>query len=214
MLGLKTDLVLDENFAVQLGEILCEALYGDLALQAPLFATDSIAYWRVEGSRNRDGAINGTAEFFLSLEKSDGRVADIGEHLRFPPHPSVVPMINEHFARAQAREPEQKSSGQLDVARKEDGNTITAESGNGMLLLTSIARGGVVFSSDLALKIAELYCRSHFGDLQRQAPLTAADKESYWRVEGNWNRDRKVKGAGPFFISIEKYGGRVMEIGE
>ena len=206
------DLVSDEKLAVQLGEILCEALYRDLVEQRPLFATDEGSCWRVEGSRNRDGAINGIAEFFLLLEKSDGRVADVGEYLRFPPHPSVIPMIKEHFARTQAPQPGHGSGRKFNLEAEADSKTMAG--GSGMLLLTSIARGGVVGSSDLAIKIGELYCSSHFCDVQHQAPLTAVDKETYWRVEGNWNRGDKVNGSGPFFISIEKYDGRVTEIGE
>jgi len=189
---LQDNVVADAGLAVKLGGVLCEALYRDLAQQRPLVATDEECYWRVEGCRNRDGAINGIAEFFLSIEKCDGRVTDIGEYLRCPQHPSVAAMIE---------------------APNTDHEMTTKPSGSA-LLLTSIARGGVVFSADTAVKIGELYCETHYDDLQLQAPLAAIDKETYWRVEGRWNSESKASGAGQFFISIEKYDARVTEIGE
>lgn len=207
------DLISDEKLALNLGEILCEALYRNLAEQRPLFAIDEGSYWRVEGSRNRNGEINGIAEFFLSLEKSDGRVADIGEYLRFPPHPSVVPLINEHFAQTQATQTSHDSVGTHNRGAETAG-TRTEERGSGILMLTNMARSGVVASGDLAIKIGALYCSSLYRDLQRQAPFIAEDKETHWRVEGNWNRDGKRPGVGSFFLSIEKYDGRVIDIGE
>jgi hypothetical protein len=83
-----------------------------------------------------------------------------------------------------------------------------------MLVLTNLTRGGVVFSAELAVKIGEVLCDAHYGDLVRQAPLVAIDKDKCWRVEGDWNKDSKLHGAGPFFASIEKYNSRVVEIGE
>src|ERR1700677_1726103 len=124
----QSDVVSDAKLALQVGEILCEALYRDLTQQNPVSAVDKGSYWRAEGSRNRDGAINGVAEFFLSIEKSNGRVTDIGEYLRCPPHPSIIPMINEHFARNGATQPPEA--------------TITDDSdekrGAGILILTGM----------------------------------------------------------------------------
>jgi NTF2 fold immunity protein len=89
-------------------------------------------------------------------------------------------------------------------------------SGDLMLFMTQGTRGGVVFSGDLAVKLAELLCSAHYGEeeLTRQKPLTATDRGPYWRVEGNWNRDRKIDGPGAFFISIVKFDGRVTDIGQ
>jgi hypothetical protein len=89
-------------------------------------------------------------------------------------------------------------------------------SGATMLFMTQITRGGVVFSGDLALKLAEALCEFHYGkeELARQSPLTVADKDTYWRVEGNWNRDGKTEGPGAFFVSIEKHDGRVTDFGK
>jgi hypothetical protein len=88
-------------------------------------------------------------------------------------------------------------------------------SGELMLFMTQIARGGVVFSSDLAAKLAELLCQAHFGDeeLIRQQPLSVSDRDSYWRVEGSFNRDGKVEGPGVFFVSVSKRDGRVTDFG-
>jgi hypothetical protein len=89
-------------------------------------------------------------------------------------------------------------------------------SGEGMLFMTKLARGGVVFSSDLAVKLAELLCETHYGEeeLARQKPFSVTDKDTYWRVEGSWNRDGKIDGPGAFFVSIEKYDGRVTDFGQ
>ena len=159
----------------------------------------------------RAGIMEGLAEFFLSIDKSDGRVTDIGEFMRYVPHPSAVSIIDEHLTR--------KKVETVGVGEHEGGNSEASQvepdrSAAGMLLLTSLARGGVVYSGDLAARIGELLCEAHYGDLPRQMPLTVADKNAYWRVEGNWNRDAKAKGPGPFFVSINKYDGRVTEIGE
>src|SRR5215472_17880843 len=89
-------------------------------------------------------------------------------------------------------------------------------SGDTMLFMTKMTRGGVVFGSDVAQKIAELLCEAHYGaqELARQKPLSVADKETYWRVEGSWNRDGKSEGPGAFFVSIDKYDGRVTDFGQ
>jgi hypothetical protein len=94
-------------------------------------------------------------------------------------------------------------------------NPSTVAPGRGMLFLTNIARGGVVFSSDLAQRIAELLCEAHYGnkELARQRPFSVTDKDTYWRVEGNWNRDGEIEGTGTFFVSIEKYDARVTDFG-
>jgi hypothetical protein len=57
--------------------------------------TDKDTYWRVEGNWNRDGEIEGTGAFFVSIEKYDGRVTDLG--ILF--HPAVVPLLKEHLRR-------------------------------------------------------------------------------------------------------------------
>ena len=89
-------------------------------------------------------------------------------------------------------------------------------SGETMLFMTKMTRGGVVFSSDIARKIAELLCEAHYGgeELERQKPLSVTDNETHWRVEGSWNRDGKSKGPGAFFVSIDKYDGRVTDFGQ
>jgi hypothetical protein len=57
--------------------------------------TDKDTYWRVEGNWNRDGEIEGTGTFFVSIEKYDARVTDFG--ILF--HPAVVPLLKEHLRR-------------------------------------------------------------------------------------------------------------------
>lgn len=61
--------------------------------------------------------------------------------------------------------------------------------GETMLFLHQM-RGGVIFDADVAVKIGELLCKAHYGkgELERQKPLSAVDKSTYWRVEGSWNR--------------------------
>jgi hypothetical protein len=86
--------------------------------------------------------------------------------------------------------------------------------GKTMVMLHEM-HGGVVFDANLAVRIAEALCETHFGKdaLERQKPLFAIDGGTYWRVEGNWNRDREVDGPGAFFVSIEKSDGRITDIG-
>lgn len=88
--------------------------------------------------------------------------------------------------------------------------------GETMLFMTKMIRGGIVFSRDLAQKLAEVLCEAHYGERQlaRQKPLSVTDKDTYWRVEGNWNRDGKLDGPGAFFVSIDKYDGRVTDFGQ
>ena len=89
-------------------------------------------------------------------------------------------------------------------------------SGETMLFMTKMIRGGIVFSSDLAQKLAEVLCEAHYGErqLSRQKPFSITDKDTYWRVEGSWNRDGKSEGPGAFFVSIDKYDGRVTDFGQ
>ncbi len=208
----RSAIIVDGSLAIRIGETLCEALYDDLSRQQPLFAIDKGDYWRVEGSWNRNGEIEGIAEFFLSIEKVDAKVTEIGELVRYTPHPSVVPIIEKHLAQEAKKGVletsllSSQSSGQAEADRKDHGAF--------MLLLTKMARGGVVFSGDLAVKISEILCEAHYGDLQRQRPLVATDKDTYWHVEGSWNCDRKASGSGPFHISLDKYDGRVTDMGE
>lgn len=87
-------------------------------------------------------------------------------------------------------------------------------SGKTMLLLHQM-HGGLISTADLAIKIGEVLCEAHYGkdELERQRPLFAVDNGARWRIEGSWNRDRKIDGRGAFFVSIEKYDGRVTDIG-
>ena len=89
-------------------------------------------------------------------------------------------------------------------------------SGETMLFMTKMIRGGIIFSSDLAQNVAELLCEAHYGteELARQKPMSVTDKDTYWRVDGSWNRDGKIEGPGAFFVSIQKYDGRVTEFGQ
>jgi NTF2 fold immunity protein len=94
-------LIFNAELARKIAEHLCEAHHGaeELTLQKPLSVADKGTYWRVEGSRNRDGKVEGIGAFFASIEKSDGRVTDFGLWYRYQPHPSVVPILQEHFRR-------------------------------------------------------------------------------------------------------------------
>lgn len=123
------------ELAARIGEILCDELYRDLSEHKPVITTDEGICWRVEGSRNRDGAIDGLAEFFLSIQKSDARVTDIGEHLRFRPHPSVVPLIHDHFSKKFA-----SAVQDVDVPLYPADNSRIGNTNVGVLLLTEIAR--------------------------------------------------------------------------
>lgn len=192
----RSENLIDGDLAIKVAELLCDALYGDLARQKPLSATDNGTYWRVEGNWNRDGTMEGFAEFFLSIAKSDGRITDIGEAMRIAPHPSIAALFNGSDAQAETKGFDSETTAQC------------------TLLLTNLGRDGLIVSGDLAVRFGEAFCQAHYGDLQRQMPLAAADKKNCWRVEGSWNRDQQANDAGSFFISIDKYDGRVTEIGE
>jgi len=88
-------LVFSSDLAEKIAELLFEAHYGkeELARQRPLLVTDRDTYW----NWNREGKINGRAELFISIEKYNGRVTDFGGYVRFHPHPSVVPILQQHF---------------------------------------------------------------------------------------------------------------------
>lgn len=83
-----------------------------------------------------------------------------------------------------------------------------------MILLQEM-NGGIVFSAELAVKIAEALCEAHHGklELERQRPFVATDKGDTWRIEGSFNRDRKIEGRGAFFASIQKRDGRLTDLG-
>jgi hypothetical protein len=207
-------IIMTSAVAIKIGELLCDALYGDLSLQRPLTATDNGSSWRVEGARNRDGTMEGPAQFFLSIGKSDGRVTGVGEAMRLDPSPSVISILAQHFAGEYGRQSgELKALKVLSELDKPD-ETDRSNSDACMLLLNSIGRGGLIYTAELAEKIGEVLCEAHYGDLSRQMPLSVVDKETYWRVEGNWNRHGKLDGPGPFYISIAKDDSRITAIGE
>jgi hypothetical protein len=203
------DLLSDKDLAIKLAELFCEAHYGDLREQLPLSLIDRGDYWRVEGNRNRDGAINGPAEFFLSIEKRDARVIDFGEYVRCPPHPLVVKAIRDGHN-------EQKSSlnsAPASVTRlRNEGSDPASESG--IMFLTGLARGGVVFDARLATSIIEALFDAHHHDIKVQGPMLAEDKGKYWRIKGSSKEEGDVTEASRLCASIQKYDGRVTEFGE
>jgi len=89
-------IVFDGELARKIGENLLEAHYGaeELGRQRPLHVMDRGDHWRVEGSWNRDQKIPGLGAFFLSIQKSDGRVIDLGRWLIPPPPPAEPPPID------------------------------------------------------------------------------------------------------------------------
>ncbi len=91
----------------------------------------------------------------------------------------------------------------------------TSDAPSTTVMLIQMTRGGVIFNAELARKIGENLLESHYGDgeLNRQRPLIVTDKGDHWRVEGSWNHDQKIPGAGAFFLSIQKSDGRVIDLG-
>jgi hypothetical protein len=75
--------------------------------------------------------------------------------------------------------------------------------------------GGIISKPELAVKIGEALCETHYGlqELERQKPLSAVDKGTYWRVEGSWNRNEKI-GPSAFFLSIQKRDGLITDLGQ
>jgi hypothetical protein len=84
-----------------------------------------------------------------------------------------------------------------------------------MLDLIEMARGGLVFDPGVARRIGELLLEAHYGtaELERQRPLIVTDKGDQWQIDGSWNRDQKIEGKGPFFMSMRKFDGRVLDFG-
>jgi len=85
-----------------------------------------------------------------------------------------------------------------------------------IMLFHKINRGGVVCDAELACAIGALLLQRHYGsdELARQEPLTAVDKGNSWRVEGARNRDYRIEGDGPFFMTIAKFDGRITDFGQ
>jgi hypothetical protein len=73
--------ICDAELACAIGTLLLERHYGsvELARQQPLSATDYGNSWRVEGAWNRDHGLEGVGPFFMTIEKSDGRITDFGQ---------------------------------------------------------------------------------------------------------------------------------------
>jgi hypothetical protein len=92
--------VFDAELARRIGEKLLAAHYGadELARQRPLLVQDRGDHWRVEGNWNRDQKIPGPGAFFLSIQKSDSRVIDLGRWLVPPPPPAEPPPIEPRTA--------------------------------------------------------------------------------------------------------------------
>jgi hypothetical protein len=94
--------------------------------------------------------------------------------------------------------------------------------GHASLLLAGAVHGGVIVDAEHARSLAELLLHRHWGkaELERQRPLIVEDKGDCWRVEGSWNRERKIDPAeplgvvkGPFYVTFWKYDGRVIDFG-
>jgi hypothetical protein len=83
------------------------------------------------------------------------------------------------------------------------------------LRLIEMMRGGIVFDAVLAGRLAELLFEAHHGgaQLEQQRPLIVTDKGDHWRVEGSWNRDRKIEGIGAFYCLLRKFDGCVLDLG-
>jgi hypothetical protein len=98
-------IIYDAEVARKIGEVLLEAHYGknELERQRPLIIEDKGAYWRVEGSWNRDQKLEGQGSFFLSVAKYDGRVLDIGMWGIVHPDPSVKALLDSYLHQQKPR---------------------------------------------------------------------------------------------------------------
>ena len=75
---------------------------------------------------------------------------DIGELERYTPHPSVIPVISEQLARLNVEQAATIQSFEQLIELNE--NSDPDKSGVGMLLLTQMSHGGVVFYRRLGNK--------------------------------------------------------------
>ena len=94
----------------------------------------------------------------------------------------------------------------------------TDEPSTTVIFFQNMIRGGIIYDAEMARRFGEILLEAHYSkeelaELARQRPLIAEDKGAYWRVEGSWNRDRKIEGLGSFFLSVAKYDARVLDIG-
>lgn len=198
------DVIFDAELARRLAELLLEAHYDreQRVRQCPLIVVDKGEQWQVDGSWNRDRKIEGDGAFFMSVQKDHGCVTDFGVWGIFHPAPEALAIIGAH------RREKKPDSHMLS-------DTVDPTAPTGMLRLINMARGGVVFDVELARRLGELLLEAHYGkaQLERQQPLMVIDKGEYWQLGGSWNRDRKIAGHGAFFMSVQKFDGRVSEIG-
>src|SRR5258708_1097356 len=97
----------------------------------------------------------------------------------------------------------------------EERGHIMSDTRSGGHMLNSIECNGIIFDSGLAQRLAELLLAAHYGntEVERQRPLMTIDNGDHWHIEGSWNRDRKIEGKGPFFMSVQKHDGRVTDFG-
>ncbi|MDH3472782.1 MAG: YbbC/YhhH family protein [Rhodospirillales bacterium] len=88
-----------------------------------------------------------------------------------------------------------------------------ADDQDSYFLLFQEMQGGVVNNPKIAIDIAELVIANVYGDneVRLQKPFEALDESDRWRIEGSYNRDRRIEGHGPIKIWIRKRDAKIID---
>ena len=89
-----------------------------------------------------------------------------------------------------------------------------ADDQDSYFLIFQEMQGGVVNNTEIAIGIAELVIENVYGEdeVKRQRPFEAFDETDRWRIEGSYNRDRKIEGHGPIEIWIRKRDAKIIDL--
>ncbi|MDH3593836.1 MAG: YbbC/YhhH family protein [Rhodospirillales bacterium] len=89
-----------------------------------------------------------------------------------------------------------------------------ADDQDGYFLIFQEMQGGIVNNPKIAIDIAELVVANVYGDneVKLQRPFEAFDETDRWRIEGSYNRDRKIEGHGPIEIWIRKRDAKIIDV--
>lgn len=79
----------------------------------------------------------------------------------------------------------------------------------------AMTHGCLIPDAEMARRLGETYVELLYGteELERQRPFVTSDQADCWRVEGSWNRDKKLDGEAWFYATIWKYDGRLVDFG-
>jgi hypothetical protein len=93
------------------------------------------------------------------------------------------------------------------------GNAVAEEQESYFLHFQEM-QGGVVNNPKIAIDIAELVIANVYGDneVKLQRPFEVFDESDRWRIEGSYNRDKKIEGPGPIKVWIRKRDAKIIDV--